>query len=189
MSIDSSVVPEIKITPPNGELLYVNPYIGEKAEIDEYGNVQITHGYLRADWDSSYPQPYTFSDVKANYIANPLDTSAESSDLKNIKAKSGWDGVVDSLQTYPGLVYDSSYPPTHGYTIASPNISSGLLYLSPGPDVIDSIAECQWKEVEGVYINDIENPTDTSTEPSDLNNTKSNIRKIKPDINSDLKRV
>lgn len=55
MSIDSSVVPEIKITPPDGELLYVNPYIGEKVDIDEYGNVQITHGYLRADWDSSYP--------------------------------------------------------------------------------------------------------------------------------------
>lgn len=53
MSIDSSIVPEIKITPPDGELLYVNPYIGGKAEIDEYGNVQITHGYVRADWGSS----------------------------------------------------------------------------------------------------------------------------------------
>lgn len=110
----------------------------------------IVPGYVRADWGSSYPQSYTVSDVKANYIANPLDTS---------KVNSGWDGVVDSLQTYPGLVYDGSYPPTY-------NISGGILYLDQGQDVI-------------------ENPT----EPSDLKNTKSNIRKIKPDINSELKRV
>ena len=119
MSIDSSIVPVMPMTPPNGELLYASPYIGGKTEIDEYGNVQITHGYLRADWD----------------------------------------GVVDSLQTYPGLVYDGSYP-------LISNNSGGILYLDQGQDVI-------------------ENPT----EPSDLKNTKSNIRKIKPDINSELKRV
>ena len=129
----------------------------------------IVPGQVRADWGSSYPQYDTVSDVKANYIANPLDTS---------KVKSGWDGVVDSLQTYPGLVYDGSYPPTY-------NISGGILYLDQGQDVIDSAADNKWIEVEGVYIADIENPI----EPSDLKNTKSNIRKIKPDINSELKRV
>jgi hypothetical protein len=149
MSIDSSVVPEIKITPPDGELLYVNPYIGEKTTIDEYGNVQITHGYLRADWDSSYPPTY--------------------------KVKSDWDGVHDSVQ---GLVYGSSSPLTY-------NVAGGILYVPDGGDVIDSAAECKWKEVKELYIADIEN----STEPSDLKNTKSNIRKIKPDINSELKRV
>ena len=141
-----NMIPDIKISPPDGELLYVNPYIGEKVTIDGYGNVQITPGYLRTDWD----------------------------------------GVYDSLPKYKfdpsGLVYDGSYPPTC-------NISGGILYVDQGHDVIDSAAECQWKEVEGVYINDIANPPDTSTEPSDLKNTKSNIRKIKPDINSDLKRV
>ena len=134
MSIDSSIVPVMPMTPPDG--------------------------YLRADWDSSYPQSYTFSDVKANYIANPLDTS---------KVKSGWDGVVDSLQTYPWLVYDSSYPPTY-------NISGGILY---SPNIGVSYEN---------YVG-IENPPDTSTEPSNLKNTKSNIRKIKPDVNSKLKRV
>lgn len=159
MSIDSSIapkiiVPEIKITPPDGELLYISPYTGEmtnidtrvygqgelsysgpvndraypptydvreKATIDEYGAVQITHGYSRVDWD----------------------------------------GVHDSS---PGLVYDGSYPPTY-------NVRGGILYAS---------------DVKTDYI---ANPPDTSTEPSDLKNTKSNIRKIKPDINSDLKRV
>lgn len=170
MGIASSVVPEIKITPPDGELLYVNPYIGGKAEIDEYGNVQITHGYLRADWGSSYPQYDTISDVKANYIANQLDTS---------NVKSSWDGVVDN-----------SYPPTYDvkekadclnlvYKCAYPlyNVTGGILYVNQGPDDSDTIAI------------DIGDSTDTSTEPSDLKNTKSNIRKIKPDINSELKRV
>lgn len=115
MSIDSSIVPEIKITPPDGELLYVNPYIGGKAEIDEYGNIQITHGYLRADWGSSSP-----------------------------------------------LIY---------------NVTGGILYVNQGPDDSDAITI------------DIGDSTDTSTEPSDLKNTKSNIREIKPDINSELKRV
>jgi hypothetical protein len=88
MSIDSSVVPEVNITPPDGRLLYASPYIGGKAEIDEYGNVQITHGYLRADWDgvvdNSYPPKY--------------------------KAIPCWDGVHDSSSgngklDYSDLVY------------------------------------------------------------------------------------
>lgn len=139
----------------------------------------IVPGYVRADWESSYLQSYnTFSDVKANYIANPLDAS---------KVKSGWDGVVDN--SYPptydvkekadcsNLVYKGAYPLY--------NVTGGILYLDQGQDVIDLAPEHKWKEVGGVYINDIENPI----EPSDLKNTKSNIRKIKPDINSELKRV
>ena len=131
--------------------VYSNPYIGGKAEIDEYGNVQITHGYLRADWGSSYSKTSKVSDVLTDCISTSTDIS---------KVKSGWDGVVDSLQTYPGVVYDGSYPPTY-------NISSGILYVNQGPVDVQTI--------------DIENSTDTSTEPSDLKNTKSNIRKIKPD--------
>lgn len=155
MSTVSSIVPVMTMTPPDGKLLYVNPYtdelsnidvqgaicssgvvndrayppmydVREKATIDERGNLQITHGYLRADWD----------------------------------------GVHDSAQ---GLVYDRSYPPTYG--------------------VSDLSAEYQWPDVETARMNYIANPTDTSTEPSDLKNTKTNIRKIKPDINSELKRI
>jgi hypothetical protein len=152
MSIDSSVVPEIKITPPDGELLYVNPYIGEKAEIDEHGNLQIAHGYLRADWDGVYDRSYP-----STYKAIP-----------------GWDGVHDSISgngklDYSDLVYKGSYPLY--------NVTGGILYVNQGPDDSDTIAI------------DIGDSTDTSTEPSDLKNTKSNIRKIKPDINSELKRV
>lgn len=66
---------------------------------------------------------------------------------------------VQGELSYSGLVYDRSYPPTY-------NISGGILYLDQGQDVI-------------------ENPT----EPSGLKNTKTNIRKIKHDINSKLKRV
>jgi hypothetical protein len=147
MSIDSSIVPVMPMTPPDGELLYTSPYIGGKTTIDEYGNVQITHGYLRADWDgvvdNSYPPTY---DVK------------EKADCSN-------------------LVYKGSYPLY--------NVTGGILYATNGVNVIDSAAECKWKEVKDLYIADIEN----STEPSDLKNTKSNIRKIKPDINSELKRV
>lgn len=147
------------MTPPDGKLLYSDPYIGGNVNIDEHGNVQITHGYLRADWGSSYSKTSKVSDVLTDCITNPKDT---------YKAIPGWDGVHDSLQTYPGLVYDGSYPPTY-------NISGGILYVKQEPVDVQTI--------------DIENSTDTSTEPSDLKNTKSNIRKIKPDINSDLKRV
>lgn len=139
MSIDSSIVPVISMDPPDGKLLYVNPYIGEKAIIDEYGNVKITHGYLRAGWDgvydSSYPPTY---DVK------------EKADCSK-------------------LVYDGSYPLY--------NISGGILHVNQGHDVND------------VKINYIANPPDTYTEPSDLKNTKVDIRKIKPDINSELKKI
>ena len=83
-----------------------------------------------------------------------------------------WDGSK--------LVWDGSYP--------TDNIKDGILYLDQ-QNVIDLAPEHKWKEAEGVYINDIGDSTDTSTEPSDLKNTKSNIRKIKPDINSELKRV
>lgn len=151
MSIDSSVVPEVKIAQPDGELLYVNPYIGENVNIDEHGNLQITHGYLRADWDGIYDQSYP-----------PTYDVREKADCSN-------------------LVYKGAYPLY--------NVAGGILYVDQGPNVIDSAAEHKWKEVEGLYINDIGDSTDTSTEPSDLNNTKSNIRKIKPDINSELKRV
>lgn len=113
MSIDSSIVPEIKITPPEGELLYLDPYTGEMTNID-----------TRVD--------------------------------------------VQGALSYSGLVYDRSYPPTY-------NISGGILYVEQEPVDVQTI--------------DIENSIDTSTEPSDLKNTKTNIRKIKPDINSELKRV
>lgn len=107
--------------------------------------------------------------MKANYIANPLDTS---------KVKSSWDGVVDN--SYPptydvkekadcsNLVYKGAYPLY--------NVTGGILH---GPNIGVSYEN---------YVG-IENPTDTSTEPSDLKNTKVNIRKIKPDINSELKRI
>ena len=71
--------------------------------------------------------------------------------------------------SYSGLVYDRSYPPTYG--------------------VIDSTAELQWPDAATARINYIANPPDTSDEPSDLKNTNVNIRKIKPDANSKLKRV
>ena len=147
MSIDSSVVPEVKISQPDGELLYVNPYIGENVNIDEHGNLQITHGYLRADWDSSYPPTY--------------------------KAIPGWDGVHDSSSgngklDYSNLVYKGAYPLY--------NVIGGILYVNQGPD-------------SDALTIDIGDSDDTSTEPSDLNNTKSNIRKIKPDNNSKLKRI
>lgn len=137
MSIDSSIVPEIKITPPDGKLLCVQPYIRERATIDEYGNVQIAPDCSGASWDGVFD-------------SHP------------------WYNVVDRTN-YSGVLYKDSYPPTY--------------------NVIDSTAEPQWPKVEGVHINDIGNSTDTPTEPSDLKNTKSNIRKIKPDINSELKRV
>ena len=72
---------------------------------------------------------------------------------------------------YPGLVYDGSYPMWH-------TISSGATSIG--------ISAGQWSNV---ITNDIENQIDTSTEPSYLKNTKTNIRKIKPDINSKLKRI
>lgn len=120
----------------------------------------IVPGYVRADWGSSYLSPSKASDVLTDCITKPKDT---------YKAIPGWDGVVDSLQTYPGLVYDGSYPPTY-------NISSGILYVNQGLD-FSCTSDSQAKDIEN------------STEPSDLKNTKSNIRKIKPDINSELKRV
>ena len=137
MSIDSSIVPVMPMTPPDGKLLYASPYIGEKAEIDEYGNLQITHGYLSADWDGIYDQSYP-----------PTYDVIEKADCSN-------------------LVYKGAYPLY--------NVTGGILYVDQGHD--------------DVLIMDIENPTDTSTEPSGLKNTKSNIRKIKPDINSELKRL
>lgn len=73
---------------------------------------------------------------------------------------------------YPGLVYDGSYPRWY-------NISGGMSASS-------GISVGQWSNV---ITNDIENQIDTSTEPSYLKNTKTNIRKIKPDINSKLKRI
>ena len=94
-----------------------------------------------------------------------------------------WDGVsqgyniIDnadsSALTWDGskLVWDKIYDSLPTY-----NIKSGILYN-------DKIG------VECENYDGIKDSTDTSTEPSDLKNTKSNIRKIKPDINSKLKRV
>lgn len=115
------IIPEIKITPPDGELLYHSPYTGEMTNIDTRVDVQCAPGFSKVDWD----------------------------------------GVHDSSS---GVVYDGSYPPTY-------NVRGGLLYA------------------RDVLTNYIANPPDTSTEPSDLKNTKANIRKIKPDVNSKLKRV
>ena len=92
-----------------------------------------------------------------------------------------WDGVSEgynfidkvdcSALTWCGgkLVCDDSYPPTY-------NIKGGILYN-------DKVGvECE------NYVG-VEDSIGTSMEPSNLNNTKSNIRKIKPDNNSKLKRV
>jgi hypothetical protein len=134
MSIDSSVVPSTSINPYDGKLLCVQPYIRERATIDEYGNVQITPNCSGVSWD----------------------------------------GVFDSHQTYPGLVYDGSYPPTY-------NVKGGILYVQDyGGEILYA---------SDVQVNDVEITKDISTEPDDLKNTKANIRKIKPDINSKLKRV
>lgn len=168
MSIDSSIVPEINITPPDGELLYISPYTGEMTNIDTRVYGQGEYIYSGVVYDSLYPPKY---DVREKV---DIDSHGDIQ-ITHGYSRVDWDGVHDSS---PGLVYDGSYP------IIS-NISGGILYLDQGQDVIDSAADNKWKEVEGVYINDIENPI----EPSDLKNTKSNIRKIKPDINSELKRV
>lgn len=107
-----NIIPEIKLAPPEGELLYVNPYTKEWADIDMHGDIQITHDYS-------------------------------------------------------GLIYDL-YPPTY-------NVKGGILYVDQRHD--------------DVLTMDIGNSIDTSTEPSDLKNTKSNIRTIKQDNNSKLKRI
>lgn len=174
------MIPEIKITPPDGELLYISPYTGEMTNIDTRVAVQGAPGFSRVVWDGvhdlspgvvydgSYPPTY---DVREKATIDEYGTSQ----ITHGYSKVDWDGVHDSLR---GFVYDSSSPLTY-------NVRGGLLYVPDGGDVIDSAAECKWKEVKELYIADIEN----STEPSDLKNTKANIRKIKPDVNSKLKRV
>lgn len=109
-----NTIPEIKIAPPEGELLYINPYTGETSNIDVQGE--------------------------------PI---------------------------YSGLVYDS-YPPTY-------NVKGGILYVQDyGGEILYA---------SDVQANDVKITKDISTKPIDLKNTNANIRKIKPDINSKLKRV
>ena len=85
-----------------------------------------------------------------------------------------WDGVpprynVGDKLDCSGLVYDDgSYPLSY-------NIRDGILYN-------DKVG-VSFENYVGV-----EDSIDT-TEQNNLNHTKSNIRKIKPDINSKLKRV
>jgi hypothetical protein len=158
MSIDSSTVQDIKISPPYGELLYLDPYTGEMTNIDTRVDVQGELSYSGVVCDSSYPPTY---DVREKADIDEYGTVQ----ITHGYSKVDWDGAFDSL---PLLVYDGSYPPTY-------NIKDGILYVSQGP--------------EDVLTIDIANPTDTSTEPSDLKNIKTNIRKVKPDINSKLKRV
>lgn len=154
MSIDSSVVPEIKITPPDGELLYISPYTGEMTNIDTRVYGQGEYIYSGVVYDSLYPPKY---DVREKV---DIDSHGDIQ-ITHGYLRADWDGVYDPPQR---LVYDGSYPPSY-------NVRGGILYAG---------------DVKTDYIT---NPPDTSTEPSDLKNTKSNIRKIKPDINSELKRV
>lgn len=159
MSIDSSIVPEIKITPPDGELLYLSPYTGEMINIDTRVDVQGAPGYSGVVYDSLYPPKY---DVREKADIDEYGGLQ----ITHGYSKVDWDEVHDSSS---GVVYDGSYPPKY-------NVRGGILY-SPN--------------IGALYENyvGIKNPTDTSTESSDLKNIKANIRKIKPDVNSKLKRV
>lgn len=154
MSIASSVVPEIKITPPDGKLLYVNPYTDEISNIDVQGSLSYS-GVVN---DRAYPPMY---DVREKATIDEYGTVQITHGYSSVV----WDGVHD----YSNLVYDGSYPPTYG--------------------ISDSSAGYQWTDAKTARMNYIANPPDTSDEPSDLKNTNVNIRKIKPDANSKLKRV
>lgn len=158
-----NVIPEIKITPPDGKLLYISPYTGEAINIDTrvYGQGELS--YSGEVNDRSYPPTY---DVREKV---DIDSHGDIQ-ITHGYSRVDWDGVHDSLQTYPGLVYDGSYPPTY-------NVRGGILCVDQGFDDSD------------VITIDIANLPDTSAEPNDLKNTKTNIRKIKPDVNSKLKRV
>lgn len=104
-----------------------------------------------------------------------------------------WDGVsqgyniIDSSDC-SALSWDSSKLVYDGSGVVWDKIYDSLpRYTIPGGIICnDKIGVCLENYVG---IEDSTDTTDTPTEPSDLKNTKSNIRKIKPDINSELKRV
>jgi hypothetical protein len=161
MGIDSSVVPEIKITPPTCNIKDGILYVRQGFD-DEFMTIDIANqpdtSKVKSSWDgvvdNSYPPTY---DVKEKATIDEYGTVQ----ITHGYSKVDWDGVHDSSS---GVVYDGSYPPTY-------NVRGEILYA------------------RDVLTNYIANPPDTSTEPSDLKNTKANIRKIKPDVNSKLKRI